>query len=180
MVNWDIAGDAVSAEAWDDLLRGFEYAQIFQSHGWGEFKRRAGWQPLRLLARDAGAPATAMAQVLIRTLPGGFRFAWVPGGPCLAAAADPQAARAQLQGLLQQLRNTIGAHYLRCNFTFPAGQASADAVAGCLQRPAVRIGSGRSILLDVDADDDAWLKSDRKSTRLNSSHTDISRMPSSA
>lgn len=160
MVNWNIAGDALHADAWDNLLRSFADAQIFQSHGWGEFKRRAGWRPLRLLASDTGTPSTviAMAQVLVRALPGGFRFAWVPGGPCLAGDADPQDMRAQLQGLLHQLRNTIGAHYLRCNFTFPAAQSRADAVAACLQRPAVRIGSGRSILLDIAGNDDAWLK----------------------
>ena len=159
MVNWEIVADDFAAHTWDDLLCGFEHAQVFQAHGWGEFKRIAGWQPLRLLARSPGAAAAGMAQVLLRKLPGGFKFAWVPGGPCLATHANPQDARAQLQGLLQLLRNAIGAHYLRCNFTFPAGEGGTDAVASCLLRPAVRIGSGRSVLLDLAGGDGAWLKS---------------------
>ena len=159
MVSWEIVADDFAADTWDELLCGFGNAQIFQAYGWGEFKRSAGWQPLRLLARAPGAAAAGLAQVLLRKLPGGFRFAWVPGGPCLAPYADRQLLSTQLGGFLDCLRAQIGSHYLRCNFTFPVDPATAEAVSGRLHRPSIRIGSGRSVMLDLAGNDEAWLKS---------------------
>jgi lipid II:glycine glycyltransferase (peptidoglycan interpeptide bridge formation enzyme) len=159
VVNWEIVGDTLAPDAWDSLLGGFAHAQIFQTHGWGEFKRLAGWQPIRLLARAPGEPAAGIAQVLLRRLPGGFRFAWVPGGPCIASNGDRENIRALLNGFLESLRTRIGRHYLRCNFTFPANESTAHAVAGCLKRPAVSIGSGSSVMLELSGSGEDWLKS---------------------
>lgn len=158
-MNWEIVSDTMAPAAWDDLLGGFAHAQIFQAHGWGEFKRAAGWQPIRLIARAPGAPAAAMAQVLVRKLPGGFRFAWIPGGPCIGPSGDGETTRALLDGFLDCLRARIGHHYLRCNFTFAAHETTATAVAGRLTRPIVRVGSGCSVMLELSDSDEGWLKS---------------------
>lgn len=158
-MNWEIVADTMALDAWDHLLGGFAHAQIFQTHGWGEFKRAAAWQPIRLLARAPGEPAAGMAQVLLRRLPGGFRFAWIPGGPCITSNATRDDARVLLNGLIENLRKHIGRHYLRCNLTFPAAQTIADAASDCLNRPAVRIGSGCSVMLDLAGNDEGWLKS---------------------
>ena len=44
----------------------------------------------------------------------------------------------------------------------------------------VSLFGGQSAMINVDESTGYQLTADRKSTRLNSSHTDISRMPSSA
>lgn len=68
------------AEAWDSLLQRFPDYTVFQSHAWGEHKRRFGWRPLRLQVSDASG-VRAVAQVLVKRYPLGVGMAWVPGGP---------------------------------------------------------------------------------------------------
>ena len=55
-----------------------------------------------------------------------------------------------------------------------------DAGDGFAKNDAVAVKAYRSELLRWDANDEETRKTDRKSTRLNSSHSSVSRMPSSA
>ena len=59
-------------------------------------------------------------------------------------------------------------------------EATLDYIQDRLSQPDEPEGHYAVILYRVLDDDAWWVELDRKSTRLNSSHTDISRMPSSA
>lgn len=52
---------------------------FYQTYGWGEVRRVAGWQPLRLLARRGGQIIAGASVLVKRKL--GLAICWVPGGP---------------------------------------------------------------------------------------------------
>ena len=58
---WTHDRDA-SASSWNAALVRLADANVFQSHEWGEHKRASGWEPLRLVARDASGQTVGMAQ----------------------------------------------------------------------------------------------------------------------
>lgn len=86
------------ARAWDEFVatRG---GHILQSSAWGELKTRFGWAAQRL-ALTRGDTLIAGAQILLRRLPLGLVFAYVPRGP-VVDPADQSASAA----LFDALRN---------------------------------------------------------------------------
>lgn len=77
-----------NASAWDDFVL-THGGHLLQSSAWGELKSRFGWHVHRLALTRAGT-LIAGAQMLIRPLPLGWHFAYVPRGPI----ADPSDSRA--------------------------------------------------------------------------------------
>lgn len=81
MIEWDEWSDAEAATSWDATVGSLPEHSVYQAYGWGEYKRRAGWQVRRGVVLIDGARA-ATAQCLVREV----RLArlvvvWVPGGP---------------------------------------------------------------------------------------------------
>lgn len=76
MVNWTQYEG--SADGWDKQLEALG-GGFYQSYGWGEVRRVAGWQPLRLLA-TSGGQVVAAANVLSQRR-AGIPVCWIPGGP---------------------------------------------------------------------------------------------------
>lgn len=76
MVTWEqyrgLAGE------WDGYVAALS-GGFYQIYGWGEVRRVAGWQPLRLLARREGQVIAAASVLIKRKL--GLAVFWVPGGP---------------------------------------------------------------------------------------------------
>ena len=60
---------------WNKLIEANSNAHVMQHGAWGEFKSQFGWSTYRITNQDSGA------QLLIRDLPFGFRFAYIPKGP---------------------------------------------------------------------------------------------------
>lgn len=78
-------------------------ASFLQSRFWGDFKAEYGWRPLclRVEASPDGAPSmnkgaadavSFQLLLLIRRLPAGFSFAYVPHGPEIEIAEDDRSA----------------------------------------------------------------------------------------
>jgi len=65
----------VSLTDWNNFIGRNPQAHIMQHGAWGEFKQRFGWSIDRLLIDSSGV------QIMIRRLPLGFKFAYVPKGP---------------------------------------------------------------------------------------------------
>lgn len=106
-----------SESEWNAALSHSADATPFGSWGWGEYRRSAGWLPLRLCAfggsGGASSPIIAMAQVLVRALPGRRRVLWLPGGPSLCFSDTP--AR-ETGALLGELFERLAPHPRRAAF----------------------------------------------------------------
>ncbi|MBI5305162.1 MAG: peptidoglycan bridge formation glycyltransferase FemA/FemB family protein [Chloroflexi bacterium] len=97
------------ADAWDELIA-TQHGHLLQTRAWGELKTRFGWRVTRLaLARDDAL--IAGAQMLVRDLPLGLRFAYVPRGP--VADANDHAALTALDDALVAHACACGAFVLR-------------------------------------------------------------------
>jgi peptidoglycan pentaglycine glycine transferase (the first glycine) len=60
---------------WNKFIEAKSDAHVMQHGAWGEFKSQFGWSAFRITDQDCGA------QLLIRDLPLGFKFAYIPKGP---------------------------------------------------------------------------------------------------
>jgi peptidoglycan pentaglycine glycine transferase (the first glycine) len=70
----------LSPQEWDDFVIA-EGGHLLQSWGWGEFKKRFGWEVERFVIWDeVGSQPVGVAQVLLRDLPLS-KMAYVPKGP---------------------------------------------------------------------------------------------------
>lgn len=65
----------VNLNQWNEFIEKHPDAHILQSGAWGELKSSFGWKAVRILSGSCGA------QILLRSLPGGFTIAYVPKGP---------------------------------------------------------------------------------------------------
>jgi lipid II:glycine glycyltransferase (peptidoglycan interpeptide bridge formation enzyme) len=156
MTDWSLV-DTEQSLNWEGWLTQFAYSSVFQNWGWGEYKQAEGWCPLRFVARDNGESILAMAQVLVRRLPGGIKFIWVPGGP-LCHGASPH-WDALLKSFHAQLAQVVGRCYVRCSMMQPHTSETADVLARTLNRPSVKLNSGYSVFLDLTDAEPVWLSS---------------------
>ena len=81
MVKWRLLADTDDSGEWDNNLLTCDYYNVFQSFGWGEYKRCSGWIPDRYIAKNKGGAVVAMAQILTKPLYGGVKLCWSAGGP---------------------------------------------------------------------------------------------------
>ena len=63
---------------WDGLVASLTGC-FYQTYGWGEVRRVAGWQPVRLFACQDGQVVSAASVLVKRRL--GLAVCWIPGGP---------------------------------------------------------------------------------------------------
>ncbi len=81
MVEWRLFSDTANSREWDDRLSTCDYYNVFQSFGWGEYKRSSGWIPNRYIVKNNGGAVVAMAQILTKPLYCGVNLCWSAGGP---------------------------------------------------------------------------------------------------
>ncbi len=149
MVIWEqYAG---SADGWDGIV-GALSGGFYQSHGWGEVKRSAGWRPLRLVAHQGGVPLAA-ANVLVKHKLG-IAVCWIPGGPVGAPGwFDSSFLRA-----LSQAASTP-ALYCRLSLLRSGSEEDADLLArqGWV-RPSAPMSSGMTMNYSLSGDEQDRLK----------------------
>jgi peptidoglycan pentaglycine glycine transferase (the first glycine) len=74
---------ALGPQEWDDFVIS-KGGHLLQSWGWGEFKKRFGWEVARFAAHDEpGKMVQGVVQILLRDVPLG-KMAYVPKGPVVA------------------------------------------------------------------------------------------------
>lgn len=83
-------------DAWDQFVAAADNGHILQSWAWGEYKRRAGWKPIRLAVFREDRICAA-AQMLVRSV-ARLSLAYVPRGP-VVSATDTAAYGELLKGL---------------------------------------------------------------------------------
>ncbi len=149
------SGPDVSNADWDALVANFAGASIFQSSAWAEHRRGSGWRVERWSARGSGLEAAI--QLLVRRLPG-IAVAWAPGAPIVEPAdADAALVAGLLDGLFARIRPRTGAIYVRVDAPAPTSSAVGTALARRCSRPAVRLNTGATVVLELLPDSDALL-----------------------
>lgn len=99
------------AESFDHFIESFAHADITQSFGWGEVKRKAGWTPIRLILTDEQGRIRAAVSVLRHRFPLGRCFLYVPRGPVLDYSDLPTMTAAYRE--LAELARREGAVFLK-------------------------------------------------------------------
>lgn len=150
MVNWESLPESVSAEDWDRSLLAGEDRNVFQSFGWGEYKRAAGWEPRRWIARDGNGMVVAMAQVLTKSFLHGVTVGWVPGGPVFHfPGALSHSPTSMLEGLLERYRATGRVVWIRFHCQLPQDAELVYAFSQKCMRPVAPLTSGHSLQIDL-------------------------------
>jgi lipid II:glycine glycyltransferase (peptidoglycan interpeptide bridge formation enzyme) len=150
MVKWEIDRENCAA-GWDHLLLQSSDYNVFQSFGWGEYKRTAGWTPLRCIARNGRGTPVAMVQILTKGLPlGAAEIGWAPGGPvCFFPGSKNEELPEVLKGLVESVRPTKRRFLVRFNSMVPFDSVLASSFRSLLRRPIFFINSGHSIQFDM-------------------------------
>lgn len=65
----------VTQSQWNDFIYQNQNAHLLQSGAWASLKSQFGWEPHFFVENDCGA------QVLVKSYPLGFKFAYLPKGP---------------------------------------------------------------------------------------------------
>lgn len=149
MVSWEHYQGL--AKEWDGYVAALS-GGFYQTYGWGEVRRVAGWQPLRLLARRGGE-VIAVASVLVKRKLG-LAVCWVPGGPLGASDVLDGEFRAVLA-------SALGTKLFYCRISLLRADQKDEAAflygAGW-QRPRVAMSSGLTMSYALAGDEVERLK----------------------
>jgi lipid II:glycine glycyltransferase (peptidoglycan interpeptide bridge formation enzyme) len=144
---------------WDARLR--EHGgHMLQSWRWGDFKRRHGWEPERVLVESGDG--VAMAQVLFRSK-GPVSLGYIPRGPVLAG--DAEALWADLWRAIDDIARRRRAISVIIEPDAPLPLAGSYFDAGVVKGPA-HVQPARTVKVPL-LDDDALLKQMHQKTRYN-------------
>lgn len=149
MVNWEqYVG---RSKEWDGHVAALS-GGFYQTYGWAEVRRVAGWQPLRLLARRDGQ-VIAAASVLVKSK-FGLAVCWVPGGPVgVNEVLDSEFRIA--------LRNTLNAKFLYCRISMLRADRENEAaflVGSGWKRPSAAMSSGLTMSYSLAGDEAERMK----------------------
>ncbi|MBV9868816.1 MAG: peptidoglycan bridge formation glycyltransferase FemA/FemB family protein, partial [Abitibacteriaceae bacterium] len=137
------------ATEWDQALLQSQDYTVFQSFGWGEYKRNFGWQPWRWLARHDDH-IVAMAQILVKALPAKIKIGWAPGAPVLLF---PHSKSKDIPIVMQSLLDTLSRRHRRLALRFdsylPWQAEFSYALNQSLSRPILPVNTGYSTALDL-------------------------------
>jgi len=166
MIKWDLLDDTdVTADKWNGLLVDARDYTVFQSYGWGEYKRKAGWQPLRFVARNKDGQVVGMVQLLLKLLPMGLGMAWAAGGPVLQfGRAGSEPLGKDLAGLLQIMHEKYPRVLVRFHSHLPHDSGLAYGFNQACRRPFYKLNSGFTIHMDLNEVGDDLL------SRMTSKH----------
>ncbi|MCS6293163.1 MAG: peptidoglycan bridge formation glycyltransferase FemA/FemB family protein [Nitrospira sp.] len=158
MVNWNLYGG--QADGWDKQLEALG-GGFYQSYGWGEVRRVAGWQPVRLLATSSGQVVAAASVLSQRRA--GIPVCWIPGGP-VGPAVHFDA------GFRSALGRSLGSRIFYCRMSLlresQPEEKESLARAGW-KRPAVSMSTGLTMLCSLKGEESERLKRTSSNWRHN-------------
>ena len=140
-----------TAESWDQSLSFADDSSVFQSYGWGEYKSRSNWIPLRYCCLDKMGNPVGMAQMLVKSMPFRTFFIWVPGG---LVFRFPDSRESDITELVQNLIAAVRANYpvslIRFNSQTPNHSLLSFGVNRVCLRPYCKINSGYTVRIKLD------------------------------
>lgn len=146
-------------DEWDGYVAALSGA-FYQTYGWGEVRRIAGWQPLRLLAHLDGQVVAAASVLVKRKF--GLAVCWVPGGPL--GASDV------LDEFRPALGRALGTQLFYCRISLLRADTGDEAAflarAGWL-RPKIEMSSGLTMSYVLAGDEAERLKRTSSNWRHN-------------
>jgi peptidoglycan pentaglycine glycine transferase (the first glycine) len=158
--------------AWDDFVLRRCPGVLLQCWGWGELRRRYGWDVVRLLAQDAATgEVCGTVPVQLRGGPAGIGFAYGVRGPLvedLGSDRDRDAAMALIAEATRLARRRR-ALVLKLDPEWPADDARADALLRTAHlRPSwYDVQHRKTYLVDLGAGAGAVFAHLKESTRRN-------------
>ena len=158
--SWDLLPADQGEQDWDGLALTAADASVFQSWRWGEYRRAAGWEPTRWVARNGEGEPVAFAQVLTRGYPLGVRIGWAPGGPLFRLPrTSARSLAAALAAFTERLTAEAPRMYVRFDSYVPSEPELVWAMQSVCARAAMPINTGFSTLLDLRPPADDILRS---------------------
>ena len=157
--------DASSAE-WDDLLLAApDGGHVYQSHAWGEFKRRSGWKPVRLILERDGRVAGAGEFLSYNTLPVPGSLWYCTKGPRLNWQDQPS-VRAFLEGM-RNIAREKGAHTVKIEPEVPEGNEPVKELLGLFgfRRARYDLNQKTTLVVDLTLPEEELLSRMKKATR---------------
>lgn len=157
--------EAVTKDAWDDMLKKHPRSHLLQRWEWGELKAVFEWDVVRLLVEEGGEHVCG-AQVLYRYGPMGVHIGYVPGGPVV-----DWEEREQVHALFEavhSLRRRYHAMMLKVEPCIPGDAPAAPAILenGLIPTPDT-VQPRRTLLVDLRGGEDDVLARMKQKTRYN-------------
>lgn len=140
---WKQLGSEEARDRWDRMILTFPEQTVFQTYGWGSYKRELGWEPMYWLAEGVQGEPLAMAQSLAYRYPLGTAVVWCRGGP----VGDPRLWN-------QDLRQSI-AQALRCKRLYM--RISSDRAISKEDAAAMAANGWRKPLSPLSTDRSLWI-----------------------
>ena len=138
------------AKEWDDHIAALA-GNFYQTYGWGEVRRTAGWNPLRLLGWENDRVVLAASILVKRKV--FLSVCWIPGGP---AGEIIQMGNQFLISIQKELNTKF--IYCRIGLLRASEGFEADfLVRGGWSRPRVSMSSGLTMLYSLAGDEDERL-----------------------
>lgn len=140
-----------TAKFWDQSLSFAEDGSVFQSYGWGEYKSRSNWIPLRYCCLNKRGNPVGMAQMLLKPMPFRTAFIWVPGG---LVFRFPDSRESDITELVENLIAAVRANYplslIRFNSQTPNHPLFSYGFNRVCLRPYCKINSGYTVRIKLD------------------------------
>jgi len=140
-----------SEDDWDSILLCAEDYSVFQSYSWGKLKSYSKWLPLRYRCTNMSGDTVGMAQLLLRTLPFGMVFLWVPGGIVFRFPNHNfDDLTEMLQSLISKLRSEYPWSLIRFHTLIPHQVQFSYLLNQIFLRPYCKINSGYSVVFKLN------------------------------
>ena len=158
----------VAPSVWDGWVRNSPGGgHVLQSYAWGEFKRRYGWRPLRLVLEREGEVAGVGQFLAYNTAPVPGLLMYCSKGPWLPRE-DEKAVRAFFLGAAD-VAGKAGAHTLKIEPEVPGQSADVRALLGDIGFHEARyaLNFDTTVTVDLSPPEEELLARMRKSTRYS-------------
>ncbi len=166
----------VSAEQWDQFIRGYPDAHILQTTAWGELKSEFGWKAVRVVAQPPDGQPEAGAQILFRSLPLGRTLAYIPKGPLCPSAMSSRILNPEAAQAWETLWPEVDAACRKRNVVFLKIEPDAWELSSNPEQPVVPAGfipsphsiqPPRTLIVDLSGDEESVLGRMKQKTRYN-------------
>jgi peptidoglycan pentaglycine glycine transferase (the first glycine) len=159
--------DEADRPLWDGFALRARSGSLLSTWGWGELRRRGGWEAQRLLAQRNDGSVAGTIWVQLRRQLGGVAFAYAPRGPLVAdTAADGDTALA----LIAAARDVARGRRALLLKLDPEWRADDPAAAGIVRAAQLRpswydVQHRKTYLVDLAGGPEAVLARVKESTR---------------